>query len=122
MKTCEACGQKIVNRVMSHETKEMFDKFWAEYPNNLGKKNCMKIFNTIDPDQTLFDKIMTALRYNIEVTWKEHILTESFSYIPHPQTWLNQERWEQKIPSSYQPRKTQGPMLYPTKTESACKP
>jgi len=63
---------------------EMFETFWQTYPRKVSKAQAAKAFaravTKCPPDQ-----IIQALK-----TFKFSADTE---FIPHPATWLNQERW-----------------------------
>jgi hypothetical protein len=67
-----------------------FDRFWEAYPRKTGKGGARKAFakallkiGGADPQAAL----MVALE-RVKPTWTEG------RYIPHPATWLNDERWE----------------------------
>lgn len=68
-----------------------FDEFWAAYPRKAGKGTARKAFFKIAPTKELFEKMMTALAAakRCEQWTKDH-----GQYIPHPTTWLHQERWD----------------------------
>lgn len=72
-----------------------FEEFWSLYPRKVGKLKAFQSFKRINPNKELFDKIMAALRDNIEsnAQWKR----DNGQYIPHPTTWLNQGRWFDEI-------------------------
>lgn len=70
-----------------------FEDFWKMYPRKVGKKKA----------RTLFDKISPALHKQIEEAIENYKLTEQWQkengkFIPHPYTFLYQERWEDEIP------------------------
>ena len=70
-------------------TKDMFEMFWDKYPKKTDKKKAKEKFLKLDSE--LFNTIMYALDYQIQSTqWKE-------GYIPNPTTWINGERWEDKL-------------------------
>ena len=68
-----------------------FDEFWASYPRKTGKGAAKKSFLKIAPSKELFEKMMSALEAakRCEQWSRDH-----GQYIPHPATWLNQERWD----------------------------
>lgn len=72
---------------------ELFDLFWQMYPRKVGKKLCQKIWvNKIKRED--IDAIYTGLRKLREsAQWKK----EGGKYIPHPSTFLNQERWNDEV-------------------------
>lgn len=78
------------NRIESIYT-ETFEKFWKEYPNKKAKKVALKCWMKIRPTEILFDRIMAALARQKK---SEQWVKDKGKFIPHPATWLNQERWE----------------------------
>ena len=68
----------------------MFEKFWKAYPKKVDKKGSEKAFKNIKNICEEFEKIMAALeRQKHSEQWNK----DGGQYIPHPKTWLNQERW-----------------------------
>lgn len=79
-------------------TESCFEIFWKEYPNKVGKPNALKKYK----DKEHLD-IMSWLS-----DWKEYweeAETEQ-RFIPHPATWLNQERWKDEPPEHEQKQKS----------------
>ncbi len=71
-------------------TEEQFKQFWLEYPRKVSKLAAQKKFMKIPKEN--FKLIMSSLeKYKKTEQWKET------KYIPHPATWLYQERWEDEI-------------------------
>ena len=72
-----------------------FNQFWTSYPRKEGKGAARKSWDKINPDAELFDKIMNAVQENINRNpqWQK----QNGQFIPHPATWLNQERWDDDI-------------------------
>ena len=72
------------------ETKEnlerRFNLFWSMYPRKVGKKDARTMFKRVNKKES--EKLMYGLKRFIE----ENKNTEK-RYIPHPSTWINQERW-----------------------------
>lgn len=69
---------------------EQFEKFWERYPRKVAKKNAEKAWNKIKLTDELFESIMQALdRQRRSDQWTK----DNGQFIPHPATWLNQERW-----------------------------
>ena len=70
---------------------ERFDIFYAAYPRKAGVAKAKTIWKRISPTQKTFDEIMEGLaRAKKCEQWnKDH-----GQFIPHPATWLNQERWK----------------------------
>lgn len=73
-----------------------FDEFWANYPRKVGKgaarKAWAKAVKEMDPED--------LIRATVEFAhWLRRERTE-VRFIPHPATWLNQERWaDERMPS-----------------------
>lgn len=77
------------NNNTEHEV--FFEKFWIEYPRKVSKKKSFQIWKRLKVKKDLFDKIMkTLLIYKKSSQW----VKDNGLYIPHPSTFLNQERWE----------------------------
>jgi hypothetical protein len=70
----------------------LFDSFWSMLPKKLGKKDCltwwMKNCKTTEKAETIISGIEDHLPL-----WA---VTEP-QYIPHPKTWLHQERWTDEV-------------------------
>ena len=69
---------------------EQFEEFWKLYPRKKGKGAAKKKYRFIPEEKHKL--ILQSLRAHIKA-WKG--VEEQF--IPHPTTWLNQERWEDEI-------------------------
>ena len=63
----------------------MFDVFWNFYPRKVNKAQARKIF-------LRKPKSMKHIVYAAKMFAEENRSTD-LKYIPHPTTWLNQERW-----------------------------
>jgi len=72
-----------------------FDEFWALYPRKEGKKIALTTWEKIAPDNGLLEEILTALRWQVQ---REDWRKDGGRYIPHPRTWLSQERWTDEEP------------------------
>lgn len=69
---------------------ERFNDFWSMYPRKVAKPKALKVWEKINPDKDVFLKIMSSL----EIQKKSSQWTkDDGQFIPHPTTWLNQERW-----------------------------
>ena len=78
---------------VSSSISDMFLSFWKEYPKKANKKNAEKAFIKIKPDQELFEKIISALKWQRQA-WHDPKFT------PHAATWLNGNRWEDEKESA----------------------
>ena len=85
---------------MSKQMQADFDAFWSAYPRKVGKgaarKSFVKAMGKGVTLQTLLDAIEQQKRCK---QWNK----DGAEYIPHPSTWLNQERWEDVIEDDEQP-------------------
>ena len=77
------------NTININNIDQNFEIFWKKYPKKIGKKQAFLKFKKIKID---FNLILKSL--------ENHKRTEQWSnikYIPHPTTWLNQERYNDEI-------------------------
>ena len=73
-----------------------FERFWEKYPKKVGKKKAREKFLRLSLDEERFKKIMEALEIQKKsLQWKK----DAGQYIPHPATWIHQERWEDETTS-----------------------
>jgi hypothetical protein len=81
-----------------------FDVFWREYPRKVGKGAAFKAWNKIlSPSQVLI-AILHALEWQCKsIDW----IKDNGAFIPHPATYLNQQRWLDE------PSPPNGPTLSP---------
>jgi len=66
---------------------EGFNEFWQAYPRKVGKGAARRVWDKISPDtglQTILDQVA---RQRETEQWADP------KYVPHPATWLNQQRW-----------------------------
>jgi len=73
---------------------QQFELFWQLYPRKAGKKAAKKIWMDIKPDESMFLTIMTAIT-TANQYWQHQGI--SLKHIPHPSTWLDEERWEDEF-------------------------
>ncbi len=74
----------------SHPADPGFTDFWTEYPRKTAQKAAEKVWRRLKPDETLRRRMMDALRLDKRSNqWSKG----NGEFIPHPSTWLNQERW-----------------------------
>jgi hypothetical protein len=77
-----------------------FETFWSLYPRKVAKVKAFQSWKHIKPNESLAKKIMTALEAHCASdSWKK----EDGRYIPHPTTWLNQERWDDELKITKRP-------------------
>lgn len=80
-------------KITKEKVTALFEDFWKQYPNKTAKKKALqsweRIFIVNKPDE-LFVSIMAGLeRAKKMPQW----VKDGGQYVPHPTTWLNQERW-----------------------------
>ena len=68
-----------------------FNEFWKLYPRKIGKSVCSKKYK-IALKKVKHEELITSLKDHV-TGWKNTDL----EYIPHPSTWLNQERWNDVV-------------------------
>lgn len=67
-----------------------FLAFWDAYPKKVAKQKAMRAFAKLKADTALLAQIMAALhRHTQSEQWRK----ADGQFIPHPTTWLNEERW-----------------------------
>jgi len=72
---------------------QAFDTFWNTYPRKVGRKKCAQWWNRHrQHSQQILDRLDAWCQY-----WSQTVTDNR--YIPHPYTWLNQERWNDPIPT-----------------------
>lgn len=68
-----------------------FLEFWNAYPKKIGKGGAWASFRKLKVKGELVGKMVCALAAQKETDqWRN----DNGKYIPNPQTWLNQRRWE----------------------------
>ena len=71
--------------------RERFDTFWRAYPRRVKKAEAVKWWSTHRPDAGQLAAMLDAIaRQQLSADWQK----ENGRFIPHPPTWLNQQRWE----------------------------
>jgi len=70
-----------------------FDRFWKAYPRKQGKKKAFSSWNRLQSKPEM-EFILNRLTEQIQTNqWKK----ENGQFIPMPETWINQERWNDEI-------------------------
>ena len=81
----------------------IFDDFWRLYPRKVAKGAARKEWERINPGQGVQDQIARTLAWQVKSPdWQ----AKGGKYIPHPRTWLHQERWEDEQEIAIEPEKT----------------
>jgi hypothetical protein len=74
----------------AHAPVDYFNQFWKEYPVQVDKARCLKIWNKQGLDSQI-QKILEALSVEKQSSrWTK----DNGEYIPDPKTWLSNSRWE----------------------------
>lgn len=76
-----------------------FDLFWQEYPRKVGKPAAFRAFKSALKKNSSTGQ-MTAIAVGLQ-NWVEFWADDGTDerHIPHPSTWLNQERWNDRPPA-----------------------
>ena len=69
-----------------------FDAFWTAYPRKIGRKAAQKAWERAK-DKPELAVILSAVEVQKQ---SEQWCKDGGQYIPHPATWLNQGRWDDK--------------------------
>lgn len=77
-----------------------FDWFWEAYPRKVAKGAARKAY-VLARKKVSYEGLMAGLK-----TAKPAMLADP-KYIPHPATWLNQERWADERPAQMEPSEHQ---------------
>ena len=72
-----------------------FDAFWQSYPRKVGKGAAIRSFERQHGAAHL-DAILAAIQWQAQ---SEQWRRDGGQYIPHPATWLNQQRWLDEQPA-----------------------
>lgn len=73
---------------------EAFAAWYAAYPRHVGRETARKAWNKLGPSDALILEMMDALEtQKLSKEWAE----DDGKYIPHPSTYLNQQRWTDEL-------------------------
>jgi hypothetical protein len=68
-----------------------FEQFWELYPRKVGKGEALKLWTKINPSPELVERILDSVwDHRAWPDWRK----DRGAFIPHPSTFLSQERWE----------------------------
>ncbi|APW37146.1 hypothetical protein RD110_08000 [Rhodoferax koreense] len=78
-----------------------FLEFWKAYPRKVSRpaahKAWFKVWKTREPDRAVIDLMLDAIAWQRKTEdWRK----EGGRFIPHPATWLNNERWNDEPPAT----------------------
>lgn len=71
-----------------HTSAERFEVFWNSYPKKVGKRSALTKWQQLKPD---LDKCLAAIEHQRK---SEQWRKDGGQFIPHPDTWLHQGRWD----------------------------
>ena len=76
---------------LGESMREDFEKFWSEYPKKVARKEAEKAFSRVKVELSV---VLSGLD-----KWKksEQWTKDDGQFVPHPTTWLNQERWNDEV-------------------------
>lgn len=70
---------------------DLFVRFWDAYPRKVAKPEAMKAFRRTKPTELVLADMLAAIdRQGLPAK----VAKGEARYVPHPATWLNQERWK----------------------------
>jgi len=74
-----------------------FEKFWSLYPEKKSRQIAWQAYQTLNPDNTLFSKIMSAIEAQIKHREAKQMQGEWIPPWKYPANWLTQQSWEDEI-------------------------
>ena len=84
---------KILDTAQAALQEQGFERFWNAYPRKVSKPTARIAWNSLEVSEKLYDRIMDAVaKYMRTRQWQD------VNYIPYPETFLQDERWEDDIP------------------------
>ena len=84
---------KILDTAQATLQEQGFERFWNAYPRKVSKPTARIAWNSLEVSEKLYDRIMGAVeKYMRTRQWQD------VNYIPYPETFLQDERWEDDIP------------------------
>lgn len=87
----ESESESDTEKTRVNAREERFARFWAAYPRKTGKGEARKVFEKINPSESLTERMIEAVQAQAQSSqWRR----EGGQFIPHPATWLRQGRWE----------------------------
>jgi len=106
----ESNGEEKRPEEIEDQTKIWFEIFWKTFTNEFGekgsKKDAYEQFLKMNINQDLFDKIISAVKNQIENKKQLNTAGKFASNFPHAVRWLKKERWKDELQST----STSGPL------------
>lgn len=84
--------QKDKERDKQIQREADFERFWKAYPRKVDKQGTLKAFLKVTESVDIL--VGAVERQKQSSQW----LKDDGQFIPHPKTWLNQERWNDELP------------------------
>lgn len=85
--------KNTITKKTNKDTDEQFERFWKSYPRRIAKGSA----------KTAFEKALKKIEFEDLIVAVENYASNpdlpDLQFIPHPTTWLNQERWNDEIES-----------------------
>ena len=79
------------NGTSANVSEGLFERFWKAYPRKESKPTARNAFEKLKVDDELLEKMLKSIeKWKGSSQWQE----DGGRFIPHPSTWLNQQRWE----------------------------
>ena len=72
-----------------------FLTFWSAYPKKVSKKDAVKAWKSLAPNDELVNRIVADVQRRCAGEWAGK---DRFQYIPYPATYLRKCRWEDDLP------------------------
>jgi hypothetical protein len=82
-----------INEYRERQRSPYFDQFWSIYPRRIGKGAARRAWEKATQIEQPSIIIQAAMAH--AVFWRK--ARTEMRYIPHPATWLNQERWDDDL-------------------------
>jgi len=85
-------NEPLLLEVQEQPKPDRFNEFWSLYPRKVGKTKAREKWETVKPE--LVDTILAAVAEQAK-SWDW--IKNDGQFIPHPATWLHQQRWEDEL-------------------------
>lgn len=70
---------------------DSFARFWEVYPRRQARKDALKAWHQLDPDDVLVERIIDHILLRVKSRqWRD-------GFIPLPATFIRGERWEDEL-------------------------
>lgn len=86
--------ENIQKKIIQKKYMSNFEEFWKLYPRKIARSKVEAKYKRLVTSKEKEEQIMNGLQRYIK-KWKEE--KTDTQYIPHPMTWLSQERWNDEV-------------------------